>query len=190
MSCIEYPERYASAVKRNILNNALKTWRASNERHKEIESAIQGGRLYNDNSQVSGYTEDFVGSMAQALDTWGKLTPKQCEAILKGIDARAARRAEWADKQAALNAQRQHLGVVGEKLTVTITVRHIVELENAFGFNYVHICEDGEQNVIIYKGKADFPSKGETATIIATVKDHGIREGVKQTVIQRPKRVN
>ena len=32
-----------------------------------------------------------------------------------------------------------------------------------------------------------FPCKGETATIKATIKDHGVRNGVKQTLIQRPK---
>jgi hypothetical protein len=44
--------------------------------------------------------------------------------------------------------------------------------------------------VVIYKGKSfDFPTKGNTATVTATVKEHGVRDGVKQTVIQRPKLV-
>jgi hypothetical protein len=77
---------------------------------------------------------------------------------------------------------------VGQKVTLTLTVVHIVVLDGAYGTNYIHICEDADQNVVIYKGKAiDFPLKGETATVTAVVKEHGVREGVKQTVIQRPK---
>jgi hypothetical protein len=30
-------------------------------------------------------------------------------------------------------------------------------------------------------------AKGDTLTISATIKEHGVRDGVKQTVIQRPK---
>ena len=71
---------------------------------------------------------------------------------------------------------------------MTLTVMHIIVLDGIYGSNYIHICEDDQQNVVIYKGKAaDFPLKGETATIVATVKDHGVRDGVKQTIIQRPK---
>ena len=85
---------------------------------------------------------------------------------------------------------RSHLGSVGEKLTVTLTVKHVVALDSIYGTSYIFICNDTtpEANVIIYKGTSrTFPDKGETATIIATVKEHGVRDGVKQTCIQRPK---
>jgi hypothetical protein len=73
---------------------------------------------------------------------------------------------------------------------VTLKVVHIIDIESNFGTIYINICEDADKNIIIYKGQAKgFPDKGETATIIATVKDHGVRDGVKQTVIQRPKLV-
>ena len=183
---IEHPVAYASAVKRNILFNARKTWLANNPRALEILDAAEAGREYRNGNVM--YKDDFMGSMAYALDTFGKLSPKQCEAVLKGIDARAARRAEWADKKAAVDATRQHIGTVGEKITITIKVVHVVELDGGFGPSYINICEDENNNTIIYKGNAKgFPDKGETATITATVKDHGVRNGVKQTVIQRPK---
>ena len=183
---IEHPVAYANAVKRNILFNARKTWLANNPRALEILEASEAGREYRNGNVM--YKDDFMGSMAYALDTFGKLSPKQCEAVLKGIDARAARRAEWADKKAAVDATRQHIGTVGEKITITIKVVHVVELDGGFGPSYINICEDADNNTIIYKGNAKgFPEKGETATIIATVKDHGVRNGVKQTVIQRPK---
>jgi len=185
---IENPVAYENAVKSYIIGNAQKTWRAKTERASEIESALVVGMLHNDRGGFRGYTDDFMGSMAQAFYTYGKLSPKQCEAILKGIDARAARKAEWADKKAAIDATRDFVGTVGEKITLTLKVVHIVELDGSFGTVYINICEDANNNTIIYKGNAKgFPEKGETATITATVKEHGVRNGVKQTVIQRPK---
>ena len=150
---IQNEDAYNNAIKRNILTNANKTWRLNTERAGEIVFALGAGRT------EYGYTDNFIGAMAAALDTYGKLSIKQSAAILKGIDAMAARKAEYAAK----DATRAH---------------------------YIHICEDAQANVIIYKGKADFPLKGETATIVATVKEHGLREGVKQTIIQRPKLAN
>ena len=190
MAIIEHEAAYDRAVKRNILTNARKTWLANTPRGNEILDAIDAGRIYNDYGNVS-YAEGFMGSMARAMDTFGKLTPKQSEAIIKGIDARAARRAEWQSNKAALDASRQHLGTVGQKITITLTVKHIVVMDGIYGTNYLHICEDADQNIIIYKGKSDsFPLKGETATVTATVKEHGVRDGVKQTAIQRPKVVD
>lgn len=185
---IENPVAYENAIKRNIIANAQKTWRANTERAGEIESALIEGVSYTDRGVFKGYNDSFIGSMAQAFYTYGKLSPKQSEAILKGIDARAARKAEWADKKAAIDATREFVGTVGEKITLTLKVVHIVELDSSFGTVYINICEDANNNTIIYKGNAKgFPEKGETATITATVKEHGVRNGVKQTVIQRPK---
>jgi hypothetical protein len=186
MANVDNIEAWEAGRLRNILYNARKTWRLSTPRHLEILDAVEVGRDY-DNGRVS-YRDNFMGSMAYALDKFGKLTPKQSEAVLKGIDARAAKRAEWASEKAAVDAKREHIGTVGEKSTITLTVKHIVTLEGVYGISYLHICEDADNNIIIYKGNASgFPRTGETATVVATIKDHGVREGVKQTVIQRPK---
>lgn len=183
---IENPVAYENAIKRNIIANARKTWLANTPRALEILDAVEAGREYNKGTVI--YKEGFMGSMASALDSYGKLTPKQSEAVLKGIEARAARKAEWADKKAAIDATRAFVGNVGEKITITLKVVHIVELDGSFGTIYINICEDADNNTIIYKGNAKgFPNKDETATITATVKEHGVRNGVKQTVIQRPK---
>ena len=196
MSNVEHPDAYAAAVKRNILNNAMKTWRANNPRWPEILEAVEAGRVYNLGRM--SYADNFMGSMAMSLDTYGKLSPKQCEAVLKGIDARAAKRAEWADQKAALDAKREHLGTVGEKITLTLTICHMVVLHGDYGTTFIYIMEDADHNVVIYKGTSTAVGwtpegavrvKGDTLTVTASVKEHGVRDGVKQTVIQRPKAV-
>jgi hypothetical protein len=185
---IEFPGRYEAARKAYILANANKTFLATYEDAREVLDFIAPGRIYDDSGNCTGYNDGFLGSLAEAFDKYGKLTEGQVNAVRKGIINRAERKAEWAEKQAALNATRQHLGALGEKITVTLTVVHIVELGGLYGPNYIHICEDADKNVVIYKGNsASFPNIDETATVIATVKDHGVRNGVKQTIIQRPK---
>jgi len=196
---IENPVAYNNAVKSYIIANAQKTWRTKTERAGEIESALIAGIKHNSRGDFAGYEDSFIGSMASSFYKYGKLSEKQCAAILKGIDAKIARKAEWADKEAALNASRTHLGEVGTKLTLTLTIGHIVVLDGVYGTSYIYIMEDADKNIVIYKGNSNVVgwtpegtvrSKGDTLTITATVKDHGVRNGVKQTVIQRPKNIS
>ena len=196
---IENPVAYHNAVKSYIIANAQKTWRTKTERAGEIESALIAGIKHNSHGDFVGYEDSFIGSMAISFYKYGKLTEKQCAAILKGIDAKIARKAEWADKEAALNASHTHLGEVGTKLTLTLTIGHIVVLDGVYGTSYIYIMEDADKNIVIYKGNSNVVgwtpegtvrSKGDTLTITATVKDHGVRNGVKQTVIQRPKMIS
>jgi len=178
---------YNAAVRANILQNARTTFCRTYPDAEAIIDWCVSFKIYDDGDFV-GYKDGFGGSLAKALDSYGKLSEKQVESVRKILADRAARKAEWASKEAAINANRQHLGEVGKKITLVLTVKHIVFLDGLYGTTYIHICEDASQNVVIYKGNAmDFPDKGETATIVATVKEHGVREGVKQTVIQRPK---
>lgn len=189
MANVEHQAAWEAGRKRNILANARKTWLANTPRGNEILDATESGRVYSDYGNMS-YKDDFMGNMARVLDTFGKLTPKQSEAILKGIDARAAKKAEWASEKAALDAKRAHIGTVGQKVTMTLTVVHLVILDGMYGTTYIHICEDADQNIVIYKGTSNaMPGKGHTVTVTATIKEHGVRDGVKQTVIQRPKAI-
>lgn len=192
---IEFPVRYEAARKAYILANANKTFFATYPDAREVVDFIASGRIYDD-GQVAGYKDGFVGSLAHSFDTYGKLTEGQVNAVRKCLARAQERKAEWADKQAALNATRQHLGTVGEKITLTLTIKRIVYIESQFGTISLFICEDADRNVVIYKGRAaafektaegEYTKQDDVITVTATVASHGVREGVKQTVISRPK---
>lgn len=186
---VEHPAAYAKAIKRNILENARKTFERTYADAEAVLDFIAAGREWHSDGRVT-HKEGFVGSLAQAYDSFGKLTEGQVNAVRKCIVQREERRAEWANEKAALDAKRAHVGTVGQKATMTITVVHLVILEGMYGTTYIHICEDADQNVVIYKGNSSaIPGKGHTVTVTATIKEHGVRDGVKQTVIQRPKLV-
>lgn len=185
MSYIENEGAYNRAIHRNIINNAKKTWRANTERADEIEGAIEAGRRYDFGTMI-GYEDGFMGSMAAAFDQYGKLTPRQCEAILKGIDKRAARRAEWEASREAAKAASTHIGALGQRITLTLTCDHVIEFDGMYGSVYINLLRDADGNRIVYKGSKWLIDKGATANVKATIKDHGERDGERQTIIARP----
>jgi hypothetical protein len=92
------------------------------------------------------------------------------------------------DRIEAARANSQHIGNVGDKVTLTITVERIVVLKSEFyGDNYITIARDEQGNAITYTGRSDIGGKGDTLTIKASIKEHTVYNGIKQTVIQRPK---
>lgn len=91
----------------------------------------------------------------------------------------------------AANAASKHIGDIGDKVTLTITVERIIVLESQFyGTNYITIGRTADGSVITYKGRVDIGAKGETNTVKATIKGHSVYNGVAQTEIQRPKLVD
>lgn len=111
--------------------------------------------------------------------------------FLRRAMAPTARQIELVDGEVAKrakNAASAFVGNVGDKLTLTVTVERIIVLPDyGFGVNYINILRDQAGNLLVYKGLSDIGQQGETVTMKATVKEHNIRDGVQQTVIQRPK---
>ena len=123
---------------------------------------------------------EFLKSMAHNLTHWGNLSARQVEAVESCFAV--------IDRLEAARANSQHLGAVGDKVTLTITVERVIVLKSEFyDDNYITIARDEAGNAITYKGKTDIGNKGDTRTIKASVKEHTVYNGVKQTVIQRPK---
>jgi hypothetical protein len=188
---IDNPAAYAAATTARIIANANKTFCKTYEDYAEIEAFLSLG-VEVDEDDRKNYKDNFVGSLAAAYANYGKLSEKQVAAVRKCIADRNARKIEWASKQAAIDAARQHIGTVGEKVTLTLTLKKVINVENKFGVVGIFIFEDTEKNVVIYKGNSSAVwelAEGEVVTLKASIKEHGVRNGVKQTLIQRPKAV-
>lgn len=134
---------------------------------------------------------DFVDAMRKSADKWGGLTEGQHAAVLKTIDRAEARAAEWDAKnkaRAAADASSVHVGEVGKRQDFALTLERCISFETAFGMLYIHLFRDAANNVVVYKGSKDLGlNAGETVALKATVKEHGERNGVKQTILSRPK---
>jgi hypothetical protein len=189
MSYVEHPAAYEAAIKRNIINNATKTF------YKTYSDAGDIVQFLISNSEKNSFYSNLLGS----LNTYGKLTEKQVLAVRKSIATLAERKAQWQAQAAEKNATRTFVGTEKKKITVTLTVKKAIVVERPrfhyydSGTSLLRICEDADGNVIVFSGNAEFPAEGETATITATVKMHRYYKQndieVPQTVIIRPKTV-
>lgn len=130
---------------------------------------------------------EFYHKMQQSLLQWGRLTLAQEKAVLGMIAKAEQRLANRAAAKEAKAASAKHIGQVGERRQFDLTVKFTTEYSNRFGFTYVHVMEDSDGNVVVYKGSKVIGQKGDSLSVIATIKEHGERDGIAQTLISRPK---
>ena len=130
---------------------------------------------------------EFYYEMRGSLNEWGRLTKGQEQAVLRMIEQAheriAAREAAKAEKAATA----KHIGTVGERRDFDLTIKFMASFETQFGLTVVHVMEDADANVVVYKGSKQIGDKGAQIKIKATIKDHDYRDGVAQTIISRPK---
>lgn len=93
---------------------------------------------------------------------------------------------EFEAQKAFDRAVSTHVGAVGQRLTLPVTVRRVIVLEGFYGPLYLTIAHDQGGSIYVSKG-ARWAKAGDTPTIIATIKAHTERDGVKQNIIQRVK---
>jgi len=164
---------------------ARKAWIDEQHAARAIERAAATEAWRKENSalaaRLDAYTgeNDFLRSMIERLGYWGTLSEKQTEATESCFAT--------IDRKEATRLTSEYIGNVGDKVTLTITIDRIVKIEGYYGTNYINIARDEQGNVLTYKGLTDIGLKGETKTIKASVKEHTLYDGVKQTIIQRPK---
>lgn len=211
-SFIENEPAYQLAIHRNIINNAKKTWRKNNpDTCDSIEAFISVGR--HDTSQGITYDDNFMGSLARAFDTYGKLSEKQCQAVINSISKREEKRAIWAKAVEEQKSRSEFLGVANEKITGRAIIEALI-IVDAVKFSYydsdsalVYIMRDTSGNKIIYKSKNRLSFKfenkksapdywrdmdvdiqaGMTIDFSATIKAHAESKGEKKTIVQRLK---
>jgi hypothetical protein len=134
---------------------------------------------------VDGWEENTIRDIVSKLVQYGDLSEKQVGFISKLLAKIPTRDAEKAARTAA-NAGSQHVGTVGKREKFTLSIDWVKSFESAFGFIHIHGLRDSAGNIVIYKGSKTLGEKGQQLIVLATVKAHGEREGVKQTVINRP----
>jgi len=196
---IENEAAYEAAIERNIANNRRKTGaRKFAALFEDADAIIDFVETRVSDAQVAHWARfgrgmeeaSFIDACWAGLQTFGGLTEKQGLAVRSIIAKNAERKAQY--RAEALT--KVHVGTVGERRDFDLTVRFVTDFETQFGITNVFVMEDAEGNVVVYKGagslyNADgqFAVKGDKISVKATVKEHGERDGVKQTIIARPK---
>jgi len=128
---------------------------------------------------------DIVGKLVQ----YGSLSEKRLGLVSRLLSDIAARPARLAARQAELAvtaANSRHVGTVGERRDFTLTAKFRTSFDTQYGVLFIHVFEDADRNVLVYKGGKAIAERGETISLKATIKAHGEREGVQQTILSRP----
>jgi len=139
------------------------------------------------NADGHRWEENTIGDIVGKLVKYGSISDKQ-QAFIGNLLTKIEGRTAIDAQRAIAKAASQHVGVEGERRDFTLTVKAVPSFDSAFGTVYVHICRDEAGNTVIYKGK-EIAEKGQTVTLKATIKQHGERDGEKQTIIARPANV-
>ena len=198
MNIIEYPERYAAATKARIIHNATTTFHRTVSDAAEIISYIR----------YEHYGNPFLKQMAESFDNYGKLSPRQVEAVRKIRAKRAERKLERDAERAEAIKTKGHVGEIKERREFVLTLKYKTgfEYQPQFyrdpGYKDILIFEDADGNVYKYTGLA-IPltiiedegrritevKTGDQYTLKATIKAHETYKGCPQTVLTRPANV-
>lgn len=137
----------------------------------------------------SGDFGKMLLQIREALEEWGGLTEKQTEVVRNALARaekwEAERQAKYAAKKAE-DAKGVYVGTEGERRDFELTVERVTHYETDYGTTYINVCKDKDGNTVVYKGSNGW-YKGEQYVVKATIKKHEEYDGVKQTLIQRPK---
>ena len=131
------------------------------------------------------YEEATICDIVIKLIKYGSISEAQTgfvRKLLGQIDARAQRQADYM----ARHGGSEHVGVIGDRHQFNLPIRFVKYIETAFGTLFIHVMDDAQGNVIVYKGSKELGEKGDALSLVATVSEHGEREGIKQTIIKRP----
>jgi hypothetical protein len=152
------------------------------------ECSITGDRFgageYLPMSEPENESQRSAVATARAIDVngveheWHNLTKSQRMAVY----------AELLAQSKAYDASKSDfVGIVGQKVTVDVVIQMVKSYTGSFGMTYFHVMKDSNGSVIFYKGAKRIAEKGSSVKVAAKIKSHDTRDGVKQTVIERPK---
>lgn len=110
-----------------------------------------------------------------------------------GTDYEAMKREREAEKAQReidhlANLQSMYVGEVGQRTTFELTSDKVVSYDGAYGTSYMYFFKDSENNVFLWGTTKDIDlEKGETVSLVGTIKEHKEYRDIKQTVITRCK---
>ena len=81
----------------------------------------------------------------------------------------------------------QHVGTIGEKITMVMTPTRIIATMGAYGRTWIHILAGDDGNVYKWATGSARIEEGKRYNVTATIKAHCEYNGTAQTAITRAK---
>lgn len=142
--------------------------------------------VYDKAGIVGEYKLGYVGTMRKGTHPDPEKTKKLWTRLGECVDM-----VESSTPKVVEDSKSEFIGFMGKRVEVEGVIKSCITFERTrfsyydTGIGYLTKILVGD-NVIVYWGKLD-ADIGSKVKIRATIKDHDIRDGVKQTIISRPK---
>jgi len=177
---VENEEAYVRAAEARIKNNARKG------AYKRFLAQYEDAEVLRTFLYENCGRSQFLQSLYDQLSDRGSLSPKQVELVRSNIEKTKTRKAELA----AIDAKSQHQGTIGQKVKLSLTLKFKTSFESQWGLLRIYVFKDDNDNIYVYKGSKYIDiERGDRIDFSATIKQHGEREGVKQTILARPTKI-
>ena len=128
-------------------------------------------------------TSDYLHNL-HVLGQQHAIEPKHVNLAASMIVAHQRAQAREAERTSRA-AVSQHFGTVGKRETFSLTVERIFEVDGNYGVTNIHTMRDEAGNVAVWFCSSAPLEVDRTYTLKCTVKSHGERDGVRQTVLTR-----
>ena len=89
------------------------------------------------------------------------------------------------EAQAAVVSESQHVGTVGQRLELSLTVISVNTRETAWGVSHIHKLSDSDGNLFVWFSSNLSLETGRTYSLKGTIKAHNEFRGVKETQLTR-----
>lgn len=213
MTHVENPARYQDAIDARIRANAKKhrvekyvAWLQAHPENQRAANWLKGFGEFAGTDVKPGFHKEhparwrqfdgdfggFLWKLACDLDDFGKLSDKQSEIVRNAMARAVQRQAEREVKRAEAaqaDAGSQWIGSVGERRDFALVLEWAKSFDSQYGTLWINRMKDRDGNVVVYKGGSALGEPGAEVRIKATIKAHEERDGVKQTIVNRPKEI-
>ena len=196
--CAEhYPYADLSGIEE--ISSDLNAWGAPSKIEQEQITTIEDGYIpfgKHAGEKISDLSDGYVLWWAdQETDKNTKHTTVALIAFMKGEASsrnlyakREAKQAERAKIEAQRVAESRHIGTIGERREFTGKVVFVTSGEGNYGTWFL-TGVDTDQGFVLYWNTLDTAEANDVVTFDARIKDHGEKDGVKQTVVSRATKI-
>lgn len=137
--------------------------------------------------QENDNNSDYIMNLKAIFDNGEIVLKKHINYALSLVAAYAKAKKDIAEREQKKDSPAsQHVGRVGDKLTITGSIKYITSCESQWGYSYLHHITDNNNNVYVWWTNQRYEDK-TNCTITATVKGHDEYKGIKQTTVTRCK---
>lgn len=115
-----------------------------------------------------------------------RLDPKHAGILasaIAGYDRELGRRAEQTAARPVTASA--HVGTIGDRLVMEMTVLRVADVETDYGVLHIHIMRDAAGNAILWKTTSKRLDVGWSGAVKGTIKKHGEYRGEQQTELSR-----